>query len=70
MNELLERVTRLEELSAYREQLVDELNQVVITQANTIDRLSTDLKRLQEQVKAVMPSLTLAPEEDSPPPHY
>ena len=65
-----ERVTGLEIHLTHLERTVQELNEVVFRQQQTIDRLEAELKGLREQVLAEAPSPVRKPEDEEPPPHW
>lgn len=65
-----ERITDLEIHVTHLSRTVQELNDVIYRQQQTIDRLETELKGLREQVLAEAPSPVRKPEDEEPPPHY
>ena len=66
---LEERVTRLEEKSAYAEDLTERLNEVIVRQQDQIDLLVCELTRLKQQaVDSESPGFRSLREEL--PPHY
>jgi len=65
-----QRIVDLETRLAYDERTLEELNDLVYRQQQTIDRLVEDVARLREQLRLLAPSLVLTPDEDSPPPHW
>ena len=66
---LEERVTRLEEKSAYAEDLTERLNEVIVRQQNQIDLLVRELSRLKQQAaSSEAPGFRSLREEL--PPHY
>ncbi|MBT1073848.1 SlyX family protein [Geobacter grbiciae] len=65
-----DRITDLEIHVTHLSRTVQELNDVVYRQQQTIDRLEAELKGLREQALAVAPSLVRKPEDEEPPPHY
>ena len=66
---LEERVTRLEEKSAYAEDLTERLNEVIVRQQNQIDLLVRELTRLKQQTaSSEAPGFRSLREEL--PPHY
>lgn len=65
-----ERVTGLEIHLTHLERTVQELNEVVFRQQQTIDRLEGELKGLREQITALAPSAVGPLEEEEPPPHW
>lgn len=66
---LEERVTRLEEKSAFAEDLAERLNEVIVRQQNQIDLLVRELSRLKQQAEdAASPGFRSL--RDELPPHY
>jgi SlyX protein len=63
---LEERVVDLELRYMRQEKLVDDLNEVVVAQGRTIDRLVAEVKSLREQIAAGVDALP----KDERPPHY
>jgi len=64
-----DRIIDLETKSAYQEHLIQELNEVIISQQKQIDRLEKSLLHLKDFLRnqEEQPS---APEKEAPPPHY
>ena len=60
----------LETKIMFQEDLLQELNKLVATQQEQIDRLSAISKALDDQLKDVMQSLPDYPDVDQTPPHY
>jgi SlyX protein len=65
-----ERLNELEIHCTHLERVVQELNDVVISQQQVINRLERDLRQVTMQLGQIAPSLVVPPEEDEPPPHY
>jgi SlyX protein len=65
-----ERLTDLEMNYMHLERTVQELNDLVYRQQQTIDRLEEEMRALKEQLLTVAPSLVQAAEDEEPPPHY
>jgi uncharacterized coiled-coil protein SlyX len=65
-----ERLSDLEVQLTHQQRQLDELNELVYSQQQTIDVLSTQLRQIKEQLQIVLPSLTKEPEDEGPPPHY
>ena len=65
-----ERMVELKVRVAFQEQTLQELNEVVTRQQQQIDRLAQELETLKVQLAIVAPSLVIAKEEETPPPHY
>lgn len=64
------RITDIEIDLSHLEHTIQELNEVVYRQQQTIDRLEDELKSLRTQFLAVAPSPVRPPGEETPPPHY
>ena len=60
----------LETKLIYQEKIIEDLNEVVTTQQRQIDDLLKKLLALEAHVRAILPSITRTPGEESPPPHY
>lgn len=65
-----QRLTDIETHFMHLDRSVQELNDVVYRQQQTIDRLEKELREMREQFLVVAPSLVRAPEDEEPPPHY
>ena len=66
---LEDRVTRLEEKSAFADDLTEQLNEVIVRQQNQIDLLVRELTRLKQQAaSSEVPGFRSLREEL--PPHY
>ena len=66
---LEERVTRLEEKSAFADDLAEQLNEVIVRQQDQIDLLVRELTRLKQQaVDSESPGFRSL--RDELPPHY
>ncbi len=66
---LSDRIEGLEMRSAYQDETVEALNEVVTRQQDQIDRLLADVERLREVIRALSPE-GVEPGEEPPPPHY
>ena len=67
-----EDLTKLQIQLTHLERFVEQLNEVVTSQAETIDELSRKIRRVDESVvdlKAKLPDEPSAPEHEKPP-HY
>lgn len=64
------RITALEELISYQEQTIADLNDVILDQQKTIQRLERRLSRMEEKIKEICISDIKDSSEESPPPHY
>ena len=65
-----ERLTELEIKLAFQEELVETLNQIVVTQQRELDLLQGQVRLLYQQLKSLQPSDIALVEEEAPPPHY
>ena len=66
---LEDRVTRLEEKSAFADDLTEQLNEVIVRQQNQIDLLGRELSRLKQQAEdSASPGFRSL--RDELPPHY
>lgn len=61
------RLQLLEEKFEYQDQTIETLNEVIIRQQETIDKLQVDLEHLKEQLIATSHNLE---DVNEPPPHY
>jgi SlyX protein len=64
-----ERLLELETKVVYQDQIIEDLNGVVTRQQDQLDRLATDLRRLEELLRS-LPSEGVSSDEEPPPPHY
>ena len=67
---LEQRLTDLESRLAHHERMAEEMSQVIFLQGQMIDRLTTQLRRVREQVAEAEFSGGRSPQDDRPPPHY
>jgi uncharacterized coiled-coil protein SlyX len=65
-----ERIADLEVQLTHQQRHLEELNELVYSQQQTIDIISAELRQIKEQLQIVLPSLTKEPEDETPPPHY
>jgi SlyX protein len=65
-----ERFTEMEVRAMHQERAIQELFDTVFAQQQVIDRLTRELHQVREQLNLVLPSLTVRPEDEEPPPHY
>ena len=63
------RLEALEIKLSYQEHLIQELNEVVITQQNQVDKLEKSIHQIREHLSGGQGQQS-APENESPPPHY
>ncbi len=68
--DLNERIIELETKSSYQEHLIQELNEVVISQQKQIDALEASIQRMSDYLKNNQGSQLARPDEEVPPPHY
>lgn len=64
-----ERIAELEIRLTFQDKTIEELNGVLVSQQEQIDRLERDLRELREQTRN-LPFLANAPGDEAPPPHY
>ncbi|HXH71331.1 MAG TPA: SlyX family protein [Mariprofundaceae bacterium] len=64
-----DRLIELETKISYQEHLLQELNDVIASQQQQLDRLEKEMKRVREHLKGTGSQLA-RPEEEAPPPHY
>jgi len=64
-----DRIITLETKSAYQEHLIQELNEVIISQQQQIDMLEKNFARLKDDMRNNEPQQSTA-ENEAPPPHY
>ena len=68
--DLNERIIELETKSSYQEHLIQELNDVVVSQQKQIDSLQASMQRVSDYLKNNQGSQLARPDEEVPPPHY
>ncbi|QHB17047.1 MULTISPECIES: SlyX family protein [Mannheimia] len=64
------RITELETKVAFQEQIIEELNQALIEQQFSINKLQTQIRHIAEKLKGVQISPVASRAEETPPPHY
>jgi SlyX protein len=64
-----DRLTELEMRFMHQARILEELNDLVYQQQQTVVRLEKEMKQIREQMRNVMPSAAIA-ENEPPPPHY
>ena len=69
-SELAARITELEAKAAFQEQLLEDLNQALITQQFTLDKMQIQLRYLAAKLKESQGSQIASRAEETPPPHY
>ena len=68
--ELDDKLVDMEIRFAHQQDHIEQLDQVIYRQQQTIDKLEQRVEQLEKRLKTVTDSNILKPEEDSPPPHY
>jgi SlyX protein len=63
------RIEALETKISYQEHLIQELNEVVISQQNQMDKLEKSLEQLRDYIRSAGEQQS-SPEQEAPPPHY
>ncbi|MGX2948755.1 SlyX family protein [Frederiksenia canicola] len=69
-DQLLAHLAELETKVAFQEQTIDELNQALIDQQFTLDKMQHQLRHLAEKLHGVQGSNIASRAEETPPPHY
>ena len=64
------RLIELESRVAFQDDALRKLDELATEQAQQLFKMSQELKALQEQFKALAPSLLTKQEDEAPPPHY
>lgn len=67
---LIQRIAELEMKSAFQEKLLEELNQVIVEQQFTLDKMQVQLRYVVGKLKDMQPSNIALASEETPPPHY
>ena len=68
--ELENKLIDMEIRFAHQQDHIEQLDQIIYRQQQTIDELNQRLMQLEKRLKSVTEANILRPEEDSPPPHY
>ena len=63
-------IVELQSRLAFQEQTILELSDVLARQQTEIDRLKSDLERVQQQFRELLDFQSQLPGEEPPPPHY
>ncbi len=63
-------LAELEMKITFQEKAIEELNQALIQQQLTIDKMQAQLRYLVNKLKDVQPSNIASQAEETPPPHY
>lgn len=69
-SELEDKLVDMEIRFAHQQDHIEQLDQVIYRQQQSIDAMQERLAQLEKRLKAATGSNILKPEEDSPPPHY
>ncbi len=67
---LEQHIAELETKVAFQERLLDELNQALVQQQFTIDKMQRQLRYLANKLQDVQSSNIAGEAEETPPPHY
>ncbi|AKD38260.1 SlyX family protein [Pasteurella sp. P03HT] len=67
---LEQRIAELEMKITFQENLLDTLNQALIEQQFTLDKMQLQLRYVVNKLKDVQPSNIASQAEETPPPHY
>ncbi len=71
MNEIDEsRLIALEIRVAHYERMIDDMSDLVARQANDIDRLTLQIRRLGDKLRETAEDWQRSPQDERPPPHY
>jgi SlyX protein len=65
-----DRLIELEARMAHYERMLEDMSGVIARQDQSIDRLASRLKRLQERVRDLASGDQASPSDERPPPHY
>jgi len=65
-----QRLTDMEMLIMHQGHVIDQLNEVVTVQQNSIDRLLAELKVIKAHLQGMNASDNRLASEEEPPPHY
>lgn len=65
-----QRLTEMEMLIMHQGRVLDQLNEVVTAQQQTIDRIVKELHSIKDYMKGLDTSQNRLPSEEEPPPHY
>lgn len=65
-----QRLTDMEMLIMHQGHVIDQLNEVVTIQQNSIDRLMAELEVIKEHLRGLNASDNRLASEEEPPPHY
>lgn len=65
-----DRLIELETRSAFQEDTIQQLNEIVTQQQLALERLTRELTDLRRMVHAITPTHIADASEETPPPHY
>jgi len=65
-----QRLTDMEMLIMHQGHVIEQLNEVVTAQQQSIDRLMKELKIIKDHLRGMTSSDNRLPSEEEPPPHY
>jgi SlyX protein len=68
--DLEHRMIELETKISYQDHMIQELNDVIVSQQRQIDALQQQLVRVRDHLKSTHSSGLARPDEEAPPPHY
>ncbi|MFU2090322.1 SlyX family protein [Avibacterium avium] len=68
--EQAKQIAELETKVAFQEHAIEELNQALIEQQFTIEKMQLQLRHLAAKLKDLQPSNIASQAEETPPPHY
>jgi SlyX protein len=63
-------IVDLQTRMAFQDGLLEQLNQVVTSQQQQIDRLETQLKNFKSQLESLQHTQMIQQSDEPPPPHY
>ena len=69
-DDIQEHLVRLESIIAFQEEAIGKLNETVASHQLQLHNMETKLDKIEEHVRVSLPSLTVDPKDDTPPPHY
>ncbi|MCY7295648.1 SlyX family protein [Alteromonas sp. a30] len=67
---LLNEITELQTKLAFQDDLIEQLNQALVSQQNQIHKLEYQMKHVVSKVKNMSVSNLASEDEETPPPHY
>ncbi|MFC0308897.1 SlyX family protein [Gallibacterium trehalosifermentans] len=65
-----QRIDELEMKVAFQENTIEQLNQSIIEQQFTLEKMQLQLRYLAQKLKDMQPSNIATAAEETPPPHY